>query len=603
MALLCLCLPVAACTGTLPTAATATSSAAAAAPDTEVAQFAAAWQSAKAEQIAALTTDPPEAAQQIGAAIDNLQPTSISVTPGPVSRPSADTARTEADFVWTMPRGVTWKYRATWDLDLSRSGAWSVHWAPTVLHPDLGAAQTLALHTEDAGTGSLVDRNDVQLVQPVRIWSVVALPGKVADPAATGAQLAALLGRYDPTVTQASVVAGLKKADAATGYTVTNLRDADYQAVRTRLAAVKGLTVPSQIRQLPATKDFAKVLLSEVEPVAARMVSGTPGWSIVAVDSTGAELETLASHQADAGSKVTLTLDSRVQQAAEKALAGIPEPAVLVALQPSTGDILAVAQNAAANAQGAIALTGRYPPGSTFKIVTGSAAIDAGLVTPSTSVDCPGVWTVDSRDIHNEGFDLGTVDLTTAFAKSCNTTFARLATELPADALTRAAAAYSIGRDFVVPGITTLTGSVPVADSVVQQAEDGFGQGVVLVTPFSAALMAATVANGSMPTPTLIRGTKTTIDQPAPARTPATRSDLRTLMRAVVTDGTATVLQDAGQVYAKTGTADVGGDQKAHAWTVGFRGDLAFSVLIVNGDTSKRTNLVADAFLKAVPAS
>jgi cell division protein FtsI/penicillin-binding protein 2 len=77
-------------------------------------------------------------------------------------------------------------------------------------------------------------------------------------------------------------------------------------------------------------------------------------------------------------------------------------------------------------------------------------------------------------------------------------------------------------------------------------------------------------------------------------------------MRAVVTDGTAKKLQDAGTVYAKTGTADfvdAKGVDHAHAWTVGFRGDLAFSVLIVAGDSSKRTNLVADAFLKAVPTT
>ena len=76
-------------------------------------------------------------------------------------------------------------------------------------------------------------------------------------------------------------------------------------------------------------------------------------------------------------------------------------------------------------------------------------------------------------------------------------------------------------------------------------------------------------------------------------------------MRAVVTDGTARNLQDVGTVFAKTGTADYvdpKGVDRAHAWTVGFRGDLAFSVLIVAGDSSKRTNLIAHSFLAAVPA-
>ena len=77
-------------------------------------------------------------------------------------------------------------------------------------------------------------------------------------------------------------------------------------------------------------------------------------------------------------------------------------------------------------------------------------------------------------------------------------------------------------------------------------------------------------------------------------------------MRAVVTDGTAKTLQDVGVVYAKTGTADyvdTKGVDHAHAWTVGFRGDVAFSVLIVAGDSSKRTNLIAHAFLAAIPGA
>jgi cell division protein FtsI/penicillin-binding protein 2 len=77
-------------------------------------------------------------------------------------------------------------------------------------------------------------------------------------------------------------------------------------------------------------------------------------------------------------------------------------------------------------------------------------------------------------------------------------------------------------------------------------------------------------------------------------------------MRAVVTDGTGKVLQDAGTVYAKTGTADfidAKGADHAHAWTVGFRGDLAFSILIVAGNSSRRTTAIADAFLKSVPAN
>ncbi|PRC51714.1 penicillin-binding protein, partial [Mycobacterium sp. ITM-2017-0098] len=86
------------------------------------------------------------------------------------------------------------------------------------------------------------------------------------------------------------------------------------------------------------------------------------------------------------------------------------------------------AQNAPADAQGPIALTGLYPPGSTFKTVTVSAALQAGQVTPDSRRCCPGTENIEGRQIPNDdNFELGDVPLHTAFARSCNTTMGRLA--------------------------------------------------------------------------------------------------------------------------------------------------------------------------------
>ena len=576
--------------------------------DSTVAQFVAAWQSLKPDAIGALTTEPGTATQEVAALVKNLGPAKLAIKAGSPQATDTNTASATADFGWTLTAGQSWKYTATWNF--TRSGptqAWKAQWAPALINPKLGEGQRVALRTTDAADGSVLDRRNQQILAPTTIYSVVLLPEKAGDVTAAARSLADTLGKVDPSVTIASVLAGLKASKPATGYTVTNLRAAEYQTVRGRLDAIPGISIPSTTRNLPPTKDFAKILLSQAEPVAQKLAAGKPGWEIVSIDATGAELETLAAQPAKPGANVVLTIDTTIQKAAESVLARTPEPAMLVAIQPSTGEILAVAQNSAANVLGPLALKGQYPPGSTFKIVTATAGFDSNLITPTTQVDCPGVITVDNRDIHNyNSFDLGTVDVTRAFAKSCNTSFAQLATKMPVDALGRAAAQYGIGRDFVIPGITTLTGKVPAADSTVQKAENGFGQGVVLVTPFSAALMVATAATANMPTPTLIRGARTTIDQPAPLRSAKAQSGIRTLMRAVVTDGTASVLQDAGTVYAKTGTADFTGTDgvnRAHAWTVGFRGDVAFSVLIVAGNTSVRTTAIADAFLKAIPGS
>jgi len=581
-------------------------------PQAELTQFIVHLEAGESDKAAAMTSDPGAAGQTLAAVIHDLAARDLQVAAGAWGRLADDTATVPVTYSWQLPGAGIWTYRASWTWHRTgqgRSARWIIDWAPTVIHPGLGAQQTLAVRTTDADAGTMVDRNNQQLVAPVTVFAVQANPARITDPVATAQRLVQLLAKFDPTLTAKAIVDGLAKADRTIGYTVINMRQAEFVQAQRQLAVIPGLTFPSQVRNLGPTKDFARALLGQVEPVAQRMTKSQPGWSIVSVDSTGAEVKTLADKAPTAGAKTILTIDIRTQLAAEKALQGVPQAAALVAIQPSTGDILAVAQNAQANTQGPIALTGQYPPGSSFKVVTATAAFDQKLVTPTTVVACPGEWTINNRPIRNEGFELGDVPVTLAFAKSCNTTFARLATQLPNDALNRTAKQYGIGLDFVIPGITTLTGKVPVADSQVQKAEDGFGQGVVLVTPFSSALMAATAATGNMPVPVLIRGQKTTVDQPVPPRSAAATAGLRTLMRAVVSEGTARNLQavgtDTNPVYAKTGTAefsDAKGDIHAHAWTVGFRGDLAFSVLIVGGDTSKRTNVVAEQFLAAVPA-
>ena len=106
-------------------------------------------------------------------------------------------------------------------------------------------------------------------------------------------------------------------------------------------------------------------------------------------------------------------MDRALQAAAEDAVEPLPQQAMLVAIQPSTGNLLAVAQNGAADAAGALALTGRFPPGSTFKIVTALAGVEQAGLRADTAVACPGE-TVDRRaaGAQRGRFDLGTVPLT-----------------------------------------------------------------------------------------------------------------------------------------------------------------------------------------------
>jgi cell division protein FtsI/penicillin-binding protein 2 len=301
---------------------------------------------------------------------------------------------------------------------------------------------------------------------------------------------------------------------------------------------------------------------------------------------------------------IASTLDIGMQLAAESALAPLATPAALVAIQPSTGHLLAVAQNPPADAQGPIALTGLYPPGSTFKTVTVSAALQAGHVTPDSIVGCPGTENIEGRQIPNDdNFELGDVPLHTAFARSCNTTMGRLAVNLPPDGLTKAAAQLGLGIDYVAPGMTTVTGSVPVADTSALRVEEGIGQGKVTASPFGMALVAATLARDSVPAPMIVEGRPGVPDRTPEPLPPTVAEQVRAMMRETITAGTATQLQDIPGLLGKTGTAEYinaqDDDVRAHGWFVGIDGDLALAVFISDAGSSAPAVDAAGRFLRA----
>lgn len=332
-------------------------------------------------------------------------------------------------------------------------------------------------------------------------------------------------------------------------------------------------------------------------PGMARTV-GAPAaaWYVALVDNAGTELAVLHGEHAK---PYTSSLRRPVQLAAQAAVDAQSLPTMLVALQPSTGDVLAVAQNDAAGAD-PVALTGLYPPGSTFKIATATALLDAGDVGIDTVLPCPGVTTVGQRTVRNADFELGDVPLRTAFAESCNTTFATQAGELPLDALPAAAQQLGLGADFAIPGITTVTGKVTVAAGLTEQVENSIGQGTVQTSCFGVALMSATIAAGQTVTPRLWHDIETTAHTTYETPSATVLGGVRTMMREVVTEGRGRDLVKYGAVHGKTGTAQVGDGSQAHGWFTGFRDDVAFAVLVLDSGTSATAVSVTGAFLAAI---
>ena len=555
----------------------------------------------------AVTDDPPAAEALLTKVREALQPTAVQAQLDQVRDPGGGTAEASFTITWTFGDDRKWSYPGTMQLHHDvinpEDRRWVVTWSPAVVHPKLSAQQTLAVRELQPDPAPIVDREGAPLLAPERVVAVLLYREDAGNVRQVADALAAALSPFDSTITAEAIVDGAAQATGGNGYQVALLREADYQSIKPRIYDLPGVRFSLQTRMLPTPgRDFAKQLLPTVRTAAESQVNGKAGWRVVSLDAAGAEVDTLHDQPPLPGTTVTTTLSRGVQVAAEGAIKDLPQQAMIVAVQASTGEVLAVAQNAPADAAGTIALTGRYPPGSTFKIVTASAALQAGVANGDTPLPCPGTTVIDGRQIPNiNRFDLGTVPMHRAFANSCNTTFAQLAAGLPANALTDAARQLGLGVDFVMTGATTITGSVPPGETTVERAEAGFGQGKVVVSPFGMALVAATVASGRMPAPTLIRDTKTTTDTASGSAPPAVLEALRPMMREVVTAGSATALARVpGEVHGKTGTAQFGDGTHSHGWFVGYRGDLAFAVLLVDAGSSGPAVQAAARFLAAV---
>lgn len=337
----------------------------------------------------------------------------------------------------------------------------------------------------------------------------------------------------------------------------------------------------------------------------------------------------------DVTGDVEVTIDSRIQEAAKAALGG--REGSVVVLEPATGAVKAmyswptfdtnlVATHDADEARAifeyldaapgkpllANAYQERYMPGSTFKIVTTAAALDAGLIDDTT------VWAEESEflppqtidPIQNYGGKVCGGDLTEVFRRSCNTPFARTAIALGPDAMVEAAERFGIGDTLPIDLPSPAASYFGDVDYFEQNLPllgiGGFGQGNTTMVPLHMAMVAASVANGGvMMRPHVVAAT---FDQdgrtlrrtaPTPWRTPmtATTADrLTELMVEVAESGTASCclrLSNGVQVAAKTGTAQLnmaGEPERSHAWIVAFapaRAPRYAIVVMLKGTTAE----------------
>jgi hypothetical protein len=532
---------------------------------------------------AALSDRPDEARAALNAAWAGLQATHLDAEIVG-SRYTEDTGSVNYRYTWHLPKNRVWTYDGLLNM-VRQEGQWEVRWSATGLHPKLGEHQRMELRADPPRRASVNELGGTDVLVPGNLYHYELDATRAGQDLMTVARsVVDALRPFDDTMDPQRLAE--QASSSNTPLDLITLRQSDNDRVAPAIGGLPGVVVTPQADLLPTDDHFAPAIVSQVKKAVLDELDGQAGWRVVSVNQNGADVDVLNEVAPAPAPSVSITLDRNVQEAAQRAVDGQGRKAMIVAIKPSTGEILAIAQNPAADADGPAATTGLYPPGSTFKIITAGAAIDRAMATPNTLLGCPGHIDIGQRTIPNYGgFDLGTVPMSKAFANSCNTTFAELASRMPPTGLTVAAAQYGIGPDYNIEGITTVSGSVPPTVNLAERTEDGFGQGKVLVSPFGMALAAATVAAGKTPVPTLIEGSQTQVTGDRTTISPQMLDGLRPMMRLVVTNGTAKDINDVGPVFGKTGEAEFDGG--SHAWFAGYRGDLAFAALIVGGGSSE----------------
>ncbi|GIJ53148.1 penicillin-binding transpeptidase domain-containing protein [Virgisporangium aurantiacum] len=534
-------------------------------------------------------------------------------------------ARATVTVAWPVTDAVTWTYDTTVRL-VKRGDDWLPVFSPQTIVPNLPTGASLEATVTQADRGAVLDGAGQPLVTNKPVVVVGVEPQRITDQTVLIGVLKSVFTEIGVNVDLSTLPERIRTAASPTTFIeVVTLRREVYDTVRSDLRNVQGTVFREAVQPLAPTAAFARAVLGQTGEVTKEILDKNPG-KYKAGDRVGlsglqqkyddrlrggqgvtikASEQVLFEAAPAAGQPVKTTLDVKIQNAADAALAAEARRSALVAVRVSDGAVVAVA-NGPGGSNLNLAFTAQVPPGSTFKMVSTYGLLEAGAVTLDTPVDCPATTVVEGRTFKNsDGLGaLGTVPWRTAFAKSCNTAFVALAPKLGDNGLATAGTALGLGAKWDL-GIETFSGKVSTGGSATEKAAAAFGQGTTVVSPVAMAAAAAAVARGRWKQPVLITDPAPASPAPDGPELKATTLDpLRTMMREVVTSGSGVALKGlaGAPLYGKTGTAefDSADPTKTHAWFIGFKGDLAFAVFVENGGGGAATAVpLAGKFLQA----
>jgi cell division protein FtsI (penicillin-binding protein 3) len=476
-------------------------------------------------------------------------------------------------------------------------------WLQAVRAQDLGRlaqSQHRATVVDPGGRGTIFDRQGIQLAIGRQATTVYANPQQIDDPEAVAAVVAKTL-RLDQEEVERLL------SDDSRGFVYVARKADPKRAQLLQRQKIVGLGFLSEEKRIYPQGHVASQLLgyagtdnrglSGLEIGLDRLLRGRPGREEIVRDPSGRAISVLSSTAAEEGQDVYLTIDHTLQANAEAVLRQTierwqAESASAVVLDPRTGGLLAMAVERGYDAnrfpivpkdlQRNRTVTDTYEPGSTFKVVTVSAALSEGLVTPRTVFTLPYELQVADRrirDAHERGTERMTVD--EIISKSSNVGTITLAQALGSERLAAWVKRFGFGTETGIdfPGETP--GIVPPLEnwsgSTIGTLPIGHG---VAVTPVQMAAAYATVANGGIWLRPHVVARVGDVERPAAAARrvlePQVSRQVMAMMRDVVVEGTGQEAALPGyQVAGKTGTAakpDPGGGYSKSDYVASFVG-------------------------------
>jgi cell division protein FtsI/penicillin-binding protein 2 len=568
-----------------------------------VQSFLLAWENQQYNTAAGLTTGGKDTvADALAAEYRQLDAADMVLSMGKIVQHGDNATATFDASIDLGSGGLRWAYQGNFDVRNTSAG-WKVLWNPAVIVPGLQSGDRLAVLTTMPSRAQIQDIRGRPLTLPSAVYVIGVRPGSLTHPRKTADALATAAGlQADASQIYGQIIA----APSKTFLGLIRLGPAAYNRLRARIAKVPGKIVVRRTERLfdsiaPTItgavgtetagvlrqdgvpyRPGATVGLSGLQAAYQRTLAGSATTKVVRLNASGQQVGVLASWSGSQGTAVK-TIDSRAQLAADHALAKLPGSAAIVAVQPGTGRVLAVASHQAGGMPAVSPLSGRYLPGQTFTIVSTAALLANGFAA-NARIPCMAAASVDGVRFSNHPAEVGLGAqplLGTDFAHACGTAFAGLSMRLNAKELSAAAKSFGIGADWRL-SIGSYPGTIGDPVGYGQLAATTVGIGGVRVSPLDMALAAGLVQSGGWYSPILV--TKPA-DPGMMLRHPFGNqvvSSLRAFMRETVTKGAGTAAQaPGGAVYGQIGNSSLGATAKGlrSAWFVGYQGKVAFAVI------------------------